>query len=68
MICCVCGVNVKAKLNNHGCHPFDVWWYNEGSGVGSKGRCLEEHAHYMAKIAWENGAYCEKNKNSRGAR
>lgn len=40
---------------------FDRWWWHEGSGeLPLPGHDHEAHAHRIARIAWHNGAYCQK--------
>lgn len=39
---------------------FDIWWHREGSAMRPlPGQDSEEHARRVARIAWENGAFCE---------
>ena len=40
---------------------FEKWWNEEGSGMRPiDNHDHEEHAHRIARIAWENGAYVER--------
>ena len=41
-------------------NAFETWWYNEGSGPAKPGEDGEEHWNRMCRIAWENGAYLER--------
>jgi len=39
---------------------FEKWWDEEGSGMRPiDNHDHEEHAHRIARIAWQNGAYVE---------
>ena len=40
---------------------FDRWWFTEGSKPPAVGDDIETHCKKMCSIAWENGAYKEKN-------
>ena len=40
--------------------PFEHWWYHEGSQPPTAGHDLEEHCKRMCKIAWDNGAFEER--------
>jgi hypothetical protein len=40
--------------------PFEHWWYHEGSQPPAPGLDMEEHCKRMCKIAWDNGAYKER--------
>ena len=45
---------------------FDDWWRDEGSSMRPlEGEDAEKHAERMCRIAWSNGAYCEKYKQER---
>lgn len=38
---------------------FERWWYEEGSGMPpARDEDAYEHVHRIARIAWENGAFC----------
>lgn len=44
---------------------FDTWWHQEGSGIipndiPNDKEDMEEFAKRIAKIAWSNGAYTER--------
>lgn len=46
-------------------NDFDVWWYNEGSGMSPlPGEDAEEHVRRICEIAWSNGAYKAKEEIS----
>jgi hypothetical protein len=40
--------------------PFEYWWHHEGSQPPAPGLDMEEHCKRMCKIAWDNGAYKER--------
>jgi hypothetical protein len=39
---------------------FKSWWHNEGSQAPYTHHDCEEHIMRMCEIAWENGAYKER--------
>ena len=41
--------------------PFEYWWYHEGS-AGPNGLDMEEHCKRMCQIAWNNGAFKERQR------
>jgi hypothetical protein len=46
----------------HTSAAFERWWHDEGSGFPPlDGEDRETHMHRVAKIAWSNGAYLERN-------
>lgn len=40
--------------------PFEHWWYHEGSQGPTAGNDMEEHCKRMCQIAWDNGAFKER--------
>ncbi|MEN9885726.1 MAG: hypothetical protein RL758_304 [Pseudomonadota bacterium] len=42
--------------------PFEHWWYHEGSQPPTAGHDMEEHCKRMCKIAWDNGAFKERQR------
>lgn len=40
--------------------PFEHWWYHEGSAPPLPGYDMEEHCKRMCQIAWDNGAFKER--------
>ena len=42
---------------------FDTWWHQEGSGIIPNDKeDMEEFAKRIAKIAWSNGEYVERER------
>lgn len=42
---------------------FETWWHREGSGLYPlPSEDLEEFAHRVTEIAWENGEYTERER------
>lgn len=49
---------VKGPTDEEIEHRFQVWWYDEGSGMPpGADEDPEAHVHRISQIAWHNGAY-----------
>jgi hypothetical protein len=45
--------------------PFEHWWRHDGSQPPEPGLDMEEHCKRMCKIAWDNGAYKERERSAK---
>lgn len=46
---------------------FETWWYHEGSAPPLPGYDMEEHCKRMCQIAWDNGAFKEREACAKAA-
>ena len=56
-------INEEIKDSKKHESDFDVWWFNEGSGIRPiEKEDAEEHCRRVSRIAWLNGAFNARSK------